>query len=143
MALETASIQVLVVGLAYMESGCKAIPHLDADTRLDLGRTREGESVHHGIDRTKQSRRCCWKSKGWKELCHMLWASRGHQRVALNSAKPGPCWLPTFALPPLLIDCHTFSCIAPLSLSVDSCCNGRLLKSKSWSGRRRRRRRHR
>lgn len=40
---------VLVVGLPSVESGCKAIPHLDADTGLDLRGTRKGEGIHGGL----------------------------------------------------------------------------------------------
>lgn len=35
--------------VALVERGCRAIPHLDADTGLDLGRTRKGESVHDSL----------------------------------------------------------------------------------------------
>jgi hypothetical protein len=48
-ALETASTEVLVVGIAFVESSRKAIPHLDADTGLDLRGTRKGEGVHGGL----------------------------------------------------------------------------------------------
>lgn len=42
--------------VALIESGCRAIPHLDADTGLDLGRTRKGKSVHDSLahDRHKE-----------------------------------------------------------------------------------------
>ena len=55
-ALQTASIRMLVGRLRLEESGCRAIPHLDADTGLDLGRTRKGKSVHDSLahDRHKE-----------------------------------------------------------------------------------------
>lgn len=62
-ALQTASTRMLVVGCLERESGCRAIPHLDADTGLDLRGTCKGESVHDSLahDQHKKSiwEGCC------------------------------------------------------------------------------------
>lgn len=61
-------MRVVLVG-----SGCRAIPHLDADTGLDLGRTGKGKGVHDSLahDRYRKGRRANVLVAGRKVLCHM------------------------------------------------------------------------
>lgn len=71
MALETASARVLVVWLAVVESSCIAIPHLDADTGLDLRGTGKGEGIH-----------------GTSLVADTEMSIRGRQKVQDESARP-------------------------------------------------------
>jgi hypothetical protein len=104
-ALQTASARMLVVGCLERESGCRAIPHLDADTGLDLRGTCKCESVHDSLahDQHTKSRLegCCRESA----MSHASSSAR-YQRVVVNPDSSDRCFTVAYHLDS--IDQHNF-----------------------------------